>query len=161
MDDKELGGLGGMLAMFGAGFSNSNAEKSVANFKAKQLELNAQLADLQGESTLRAGEAEAVVVGEKVGKEVGAARASFAGQGVDVDTGSAQAVQSSSDVQGQLAEETIRSNAWRQAWGFDVEASNYRSQAEMTRAEGEQESENTLLTAGAQGISSLVKGFSK
>lgn len=161
-DDKigqKLGGIAGMLSMFSAGYANANAEGAIHDFKANQLRLNAKLAELQGRSTTEAAADEAALVGKKAGQVIGTQRAQFASQGVDVDSGSAASVQSSTLEQAQLTEDQIRTNAWKEAWGFEVESSNFKSEADMENLEGKGQAFNTILNSGLQGVNALERGW--
>lgn len=160
MDASGAAGILAGLSSISGAYSNSNAQRDVANFKANQLNLNAEAANLQADSTIRAGNEEAGLVGKKVAQTIGQERASAGSQGVVADTGSAANVQKSNQVEGAMSENTIKSNAWRQAWGLRVEASNYESESAMTRLEGQQESNNTLLTGGLNALGDVMKGFS-
>lgn len=158
---RQTGGLISAMSGLGAAFSDANAMKASSDFKARQLDLNAKLADLQGASVIEAGNLESAMVGKKVSQVIGAGRASAAGQGVVVDSGSAAEVQKSSQVQGALEEETIKRNAWKEAWGFETEAENFRSEANMHRLEGSGEQFNTLMTGGMKAIADIDRGFLK
>lgn len=159
MNGSQMGGILSALSSLTSANSNANAASDAANFKAQQLQLNSEAASMQAESTIAAGNEEASMVSKKVGQTIGQARASAASQGVVADTGSAADVQKSSQVEGAIAEHTIRSNAWRQAWGLKVEASNDLSEAEMTKLEGQGEATNTMLTGGMSALGDIVKGF--
>lgn len=81
---------------------------------------------------------------------IGKQRAGYAGQGVQVDSGSAAAVQEDT---GAIIEEdatTIRLNAAREAWGFQIEAGNLEAQGNIARTEGRNRAIGTLLSTGAQ-----------
>ncbi len=158
MDASNAAGLVSGITELSSSYSNAQADQSVANFKANQLNLNAQVADIQGQSTLQAASQDVGLMGKKIGSEIGTQRAMAASQGVVADTGSAAEIQKSTRVEGALSEETIKSNAWKQAWGFGVEASNDTSEAAMTQLEGKAQSQNTMLTGGMKFLGDIIKG---
>jgi hypothetical protein len=80
---------------------------------------------------------------------IGAQRAGYAAQGVEVNSGSAAAVQ---DATGAIIEEdasTIRLNAAREAWGFQSDARSLRMGGDIAYREGRNQSIGTLITTGA------------
>ena len=155
----QAAGLLSAFSQLGAGFSNSNAESSASQFKASQLQLSSQTAALQASSTINAANQQSTLTSKKVATAEGQARANYGAQGVAVDTGSAAAVQSSTASEGALAEQTIQSNAWREAWGFDIQNLNDKSEADMTTLEGENQANNTMLTGGMNALADITKGF--
>jgi len=87
---------------------------------------------------------------------IGAQRASYAAQGIDANIDTASDIQAETAGLGELDALTIRNNAAREAYGYDVRASNSRMQGvmDMTTARGEASSLNasawnTLLTGTA------------
>jgi hypothetical protein len=79
---------------------------------------------------------EASRFGAQVRALVGSQRASFAGQGVDVGSGSAADVQADAAYLGELDKRQILSNAQREAWGYRVDAENNRRNADIARKGG-------------------------
>lgn len=84
---------------------------------------------------------------------IGSQRAALAAQGVDIGSGSALDVQSSTAYQGELDALMVRNNAAREAWGYQVEAGSYTQQAQVAKAQAEAtaaglrgQAVNTLLT---------------
>jgi hypothetical protein len=76
---------------------------------------------------------------------IGAQRAGFAAGNIDVAFGSAADVQADAAYLGELDALTIRTNAAREAWGFQVQSEDLRRQAAITRKEGA-----AAATAGQQ-----------
>lgn len=159
MTGNQAGGFASALATFTAADANANAESSASTFKANQLLLDSQVSSLQAQSTLQAGNMASGLVGKKVASAIGQERASYAAQGVNVDTGSAASTQESTNVQGALEEQTIQSNAWREAWGLRVQSENEKMESEMMRLEGKEQSFNTLMTGGMKAINDIESGF--
>jgi hypothetical protein len=94
---------------------------------------NAALADLQATDAIaRGAEAESRYRTQIKGL-VGSNRANMAAQGIDVSTGSAVDVQRDVEAVGELDALTIKNNAAREAFGYRVEASQYRRQADLAR----------------------------
>ncbi len=89
---------------------------------------------------------------------IGAQRASYAGQGVDVAQGSALEVQADTAYQGELDALTLRVNAAREAWGFRVEAEDERMQARAMRKLGTLEAESKRKVGRAEALSTRMSG---
>jgi hypothetical protein len=113
------------------------AAKRVGESQGQLDEYNAGVADLEAKDALRRGGEEEARFASSVAGVVGTQRAGFAGQNVDVATGSAADVQADATRLGQLDITQIRRNAQREAWGHSVEAENYRRGAVIARQGGQ------------------------
>lgn len=125
-------------------------------FENQIAERNAQLAEMQGEDALNLGQLAENRQRGQTTQAVASGRAAAAGQGIDINTGSAAAVRVSQELVGEIDALTIRNNAARQAWGYDVEAAHQRMQGRLALLGGENEaaterlaSVGTLLTGAA------------
>lgn len=98
-------------------------------YQASLLEQNATVAEQQAADAIARGAEEEAYHRAGVRKLIGAQRAAIGASGVDIGSGSALDVQLESARLGAIDEITIRNNAAREAWGYKVEAVNYRSQA--------------------------------
>ena len=144
-----------------SGFMQAGAIKAQASWESGQLERNAALMDFQAKEAVRMGEKEAQQRALQTKKLMGRQRAVAAAQGIDVDSGSALDIAQETAGMGALDVATIRNNAWKQAWGFQVQASNARSQANMTRVQGKYNARQTLITGGMQAAGSIMSGFAE
>lgn len=133
----------------GAGFSIYNqikagkqekkageAQRAVAESQAELIDFNASVADQQAADALARGAQEEQRFRQGINGIIGAQRAAAAGSNVDVGFGSALDVQADAAFLGELDALNIRTNAAREAWGYDVEAYDTRRRAEITRREG-------------------------
>lgn len=141
------------------GIKQSEAIEEQAAFQAKQLEANARLADINADSATADGNKAASKATQEGQRVVSAQRSAYAGQGVNVNTGVAKAVQDETDMFSKLDSQTIKNNAWREAWGYKVEALNGVQQAAYTKKAGENASRNTLIAAGLGAATTLTKSF--
>jgi hypothetical protein len=120
-----------------------NAAKSQGDF-------NAAVAEQQAQDALARGTQDEERFRQGVRTLIGSQRASFAGQGVDVGTGSAADVQADAAYLGELDANTIRQNAARTAAGFKVQAENYRMGGSNAQTAGYFGAASTVLgTAGS------------
>ncbi len=150
---------GGGASLLSA-YQQSNALKSQAEFEKNQLDANARLADMQADDAIRRGSTEANRATRAGQETVSAQRVALAAQGIDINTGSAGAIQDETIALSQADADTIRNNAWREAWGFKVQASNARGTGRMTKVAGENAARNTLIMGGLNAVSQFGKAGS-
>lgn len=130
------------------------AAQTAANAEADLMDYNAAVAEISAEQAVEQGKVEADRYREQIEGVVGAQRAGYAGQGVDVSSGSALAVQADTAAMAEMDALQLQSNAARQAWGFKVEAYDNKKRALYARQEGVQ-----LAAAGrAQANAQLISG---
>lgn len=131
------------------------AERNAAQANAATLEGNAALAE--------AGKADALARG---GQKAGALRmrgtqteasqtADYAASGVDVKSGSAVDVGSSTAAVSELDAQIAKNNAMREAWGYQSQASQFRRRARYTRQEGDMALATSVLGGVVGGASYL------
>jgi len=137
-----------------------------AAYQGSLLEQNASVAEAQAADAIARGAQDTYQHRAGVRRLIGAQRAAIGASGVDLGTGSALDVQMDAARLGELDELTIRNNAAREAWGFKVEAANYRNQAILgkyaakNQAQGlRNESWGTLLS-GAASVASMYSSNS-
>jgi len=114
----------------GKGVSQGFLATAASDIRQMDLLMNAQLAERRAVEIMQDSEiAVDIFRRRKVGKILGSQRAAYAGQGVDVHSGSAADVRESN--LREVAEDamTIRNNAWRIAMGHKFEAIELRSAA--------------------------------
>lgn len=135
----------------------ATAAEQQADYQAGVLGLNADLADRAAADSIARGREAQSRSRASTRQLVGAQRATLAAQGVDVGVGSAADIGLDTAELGEMDTLTLAINAQREAYGFKVEAVNYRSQAALVRASGRNtaaslrnESISTLLTTGTQ-----------
>lgn len=131
----------------GAGFSAYS--KLQAGRQAQQmLEKNAGFAEWQASDATSRG-----VINEKRQRQttegvIGEQRTSLATQGVDVNKGSAMDVQADAAYLGELDALTIRNNAAKEAYGYQVQAQDLRQRGKYAKQEGQFDAINTILGGG-------------
>lgn len=148
-------------SQMGGSISQAKALKNQAKFEENQANFNAEMADLNAVDATYRGDRKANEIKRNARRIKGAQRSGFASQGVLVDSGSAADI--TSDTQ-DLSEQdilTVKNNAWREAFGFRTQASNYRIQGRMAMAAAKTNIGSTLLTGGMMGASSFVRGYNQ
>ena len=133
------------IGLIGAGKSASGSKKSgriardIGNF-------NAGVADQQAADALARGREAEDQLRSGVRKLIGSQRAGFAGQNVSLnDEGSAVEVQADTIKLQDEDIERIRYNAGREAWGFKMQAENYRMGGAATQQQRNAEATGTIL----------------
>lgn len=112
------------------------AQNKAAESEAQIAEYNAAVADLQAkDARFRGGEAENRFRSQVRGV-IGTERAGIASGNIDVGYGSAVDVQADAAFLGELDALTIRTNAAREAWGYEVQAGDLRARAAIARKTG-------------------------
>jgi hypothetical protein len=124
------------------------------NYEGDILDQNAAAADLQAADAIARG-AESVARSRVAGRSLtGSQRASMASQGIDAGSGSAADVITNDQTLGEFDALTITQNAQREAWGFQVEATNDRGQANLARMGGR----NQAASLRAGSVGTLLSG---
>lgn len=126
-------------------------------FEARQLDLNRDLAAFQAEDAIRRGDKEAVAKQKQTKQLIGAQKVALAASGVEIDSGSALDIMEDTAAIGASDVMTIKNNAWREAWGYKVQANNLKGQSEFSRIAGANASRNTLAAGNMNALTSFGK----
>lgn len=136
------------LGLVAGGAAVSAVGQVKAGNAARRLgDFNAQVAELQATDALARGQAEESQFRQSVRGLIGQQRTGFAGQNVDVGSGSAADVQADAAFLGELDALTIRNNAAREAWGYRVDAQNARLGGQMQQSAARWGAAGTILGA--------------
>lgn len=136
-----IGLIGGGVSAQGSAKAGK-AAKRIGNF-------NAGVADQQADDALARGREAEDQLKSGVRKLIGSQRAGFAAQGVSLADEEGSAVQVEEDTfTSQNADlERIRVNAGREAWGFRMQAQNYRMGGKAALEQRNAEATGTILTS--------------
>lgn len=147
-----LGGLSAGVGAYGA-YQTGQAEKASSLYNARISQQNAAIATQNMNIAGQAGAAQAGMSEQRTRATTGAIKANQAASGIDVNSGSAVAVQSSASELGELDALTIRSNATREAYGYEQQAHSLNAQSNLDKFEAANDS-----TAGAINATSTFLG---
>lgn len=139
------------------------AQQRASESQAELADYNAAVADLQAKDAIARGAEDESRFRQGVKLLIGNQRATFAQSNVDVGFGSAVDVQADAAMLGELDALTIRTNAAREAWGYQVQGEDYRRRGQILRKEGTMQAEtgranqtasrwnaaSTIVTSGA------------
>lgn len=133
-------------------YFGAKSQQIAARGAAAIADINAGQSELAAQQELARGNAEVASVSQRAGQVKGAQRAALAANGVDVGTGSAAAILTSTDLQKENDINTITANAVRAAWGQRMQATNFKNEALMQRATADS------ISPGMAAFTSLLGG---
>lgn len=153
------------------GISQAQGEKQQAAAQTSAANYNAQVA-LQNQNTAlqnaslagQAGEAQAGNQELKTASGVANIKVNQAASGLDVNSGSPVSVRGSASELGALDALTIRSNATKEAYGYQTQATNFNAQSKLDTAQGQYATEagniaqtTTLINTVGSGANNFAK----
>lgn len=140
------------FATIGQAYSQSLALETQGEYQRQISDINARLSTLMAEDALARGDrAAADVVG--AGREAaGQARAYAAAQGIKVGSGSAAQIQNAIQEVTERDAITARNNAWREAWGYRMQAVQATGAGKLAETAARAAASNTLLTGGLNAL---------
>lgn len=133
--------------------SESASIRAQGSYESSIANTNAAIAAVQERQTLQAGDIQASRENLKTQGIIGSERATQGASGVDVSSGSAAAVRSSTAGIGAIDELTVRNNAARQAWGYQTEAIQDTYQGKFAELTAKAKSFQTILSGGLEAVS--------
>lgn len=155
------GGMGPLYASMGVsaasslatGYAQSRALKAKGSYDESIANTNAAMADLAGKQTIEAGDIAASRKDLETRQKVGEELASEGASGVDVGSGSAALTRGGTGLVGAVDAMTIRNNAARRAFGYQVQGIQDRFQGKFAQLTAKSESEQSLVNGGLGAIS--------
>lgn len=123
-----------MPSLYGTAISTIQATKQ-ATYQARLMDRNAQLANESARTEQENTRTEALRRYRELGALRGQQRAALAANGIDVDFGNAGLVQADAEMIGREDVNNIYRQGYQRSRGFEIEASNYRANAQAARQE--------------------------
>lgn len=158
------GGGMGMGAMAGLSLigtvASAYAQHQAGKANKRLMDYNAQIAEWQAQDAIDRGEVLASRRKQQTNEVIGSQRAHLAGQGVDINTGSAGEVQGNARYLGELDRLTIINNAKREAWGFKVQEKDATMRGGIMQQTADMQAASTLLT-GSSNLLLASYGFGR
>jgi hypothetical protein len=143
-----LGAAGTAISAAGS-VESGNAAQTAYNYQAQVAANNAKIAQQNAAWDIQAGETAATNKGLQTRAAVGTQKARQGASGIDVNTGSAPDVRAGTEELGMLDALTIRSNAAKQAYGAEVEATSDTAQSQLDTMAGQQAKEAGDINAAS------------
>jgi hypothetical protein len=119
------------------------------NERKKIADRNAELADFAAVDAEKRGATEAGLARMKTSKVVGQQAAAIGSSGVDIASGTPQAVMDETRAIGELDAQTVRNNAAREAWGYRSQGQDFRDQGKLDQQTSTFGAASTLLGGAA------------
>lgn len=146
---------GATLTSFVTQNQQADAFAAQGVYESRLLEHNADIADMQYHDALTRGQIAAGRQRQATRTLIGSQRAAAAESGLDVGIGTVPDILEESALFGELDATRISNDAAREAFGFKLQASDYRRQSRLRRVAGQNAARGTR--AGA--ISTLLGGI--
>lgn len=150
-------GLGQMGAGIAGAVGQANAQRMQGDYQKMVGDTNARLATMQAQDATTRGDRTAGQIQRQGKQMIGSQRAALAAQGVDVNSGSAADVQAGTAAMTAHDALTAKNNAWREAWGYQVQANQSSAAGQFAKIAGDSSANNTILTGGMQALSTGLK----
>lgn len=157
-----VGVIGGVVSAIGA-IQQGKAQADAARYQAQVARNNEIIALQQANVTRQDAAVKAMEQDKKSAQLIGKQVAILGASGVDIESGSPLAVQESQAGLARLDALTVRSNAERKAWGFDIEATNQKAQSQLYYMKANQAEQAASLAAFSSilgGVGSAAKSWS-
>ena len=164
-----MGSTAAITGLIGSGVSAANTGVSSYNqgnaallqgrSSRSMANVNASMMDLEAGDAMKRGSVMAQRQGLRTQLLIGRQRATAAAQGVDVNSGSALDLQAQAARMGVVDQHTIRMNAYKEAMGIRMGASNQRYQGDMNYMGARGRYSNTLLAGGMNATGQVYNGL--
>lgn len=125
----------------------------------RQADINTAFADAAAEDALVRGDQAARDFKTKVNLFVGRQRTATASQNIEVNSGTARQLQDDTLRQGEIDLLTIQNNAYREAWGFKVQAQNLQSSADIQAAGASERADASQSGAVFEASTTAIKAL--
>jgi hypothetical protein len=143
----------GMFSL-GTAFSNASLQKEMGRYQSSQLRIQSSYSEIAAADAIERGNKEAAELKRRLRNLEGEQILTSAASGIDAFSGSAQNVRESSKLLGDLDIIQIKTNAYREAWGYKTQSTSLMNQANMSRLAADRSAANTLVTGGLNAANS-------
>ena len=129
----DIATAGAQIKAAGAQFS-ADAESKAYTYKSGVALLNKRISNINADYAVASGEVKAQQAGMATRFQIGTTTAIQGASGLDVRGGSAVDVRTSEAELGDYSQATIRNDAAREAFGFNVQGLQYEAESELDKA---------------------------
>lgn len=142
--------IGGAIISASGASQSANAQAQASAYQAQVARNNQIIAQQYAEQSRREGEIQAQTKETETAQRIGAVRAAAGAAGLDTASGSPLRLQDDTKALGSLDAQTIRYNAAKQAYGYEVRAAGFEGQSRLdTMASENARSAGSLGALGA------------
>lgn len=146
--------VGGVAQM-----QQANAQAAASQYNAQIAEMNAKLSDRRARDAIIRGQEEEQRKRAEIAQLMGRQRAAMGANNVDISFGSPLDTLVDTAVMGELDALTIRRNAAREAYDFEVQAVNQRAQAGLDRMNASASRTGGILGAAGSVLGGGAKAY--
>lgn len=150
---------GQAVSQMGNAYVQSRASQQQGRMEKQAAKLNVQLDEMRSADAIKRGQFLEAAQRRKTRGLVGSQRASMAAQGIDLSFGSGRDITQEAMALGEMDAQTTRMNAYKEAFGYKVSASEARLRGKLASIAGKGQAKSILLTGGMQAAQSLASGF--
>ncbi|OWV77216.1 hypothetical protein ATY76_04565 [Rhizobium sp. R339] len=137
------------------------AAKAAGKYNQQVAEMNAELSERRAQDALERGAQEEQRKRQEVARIMGAQTAAMAANGLDISFGSPLDTLVDTATLGELDALTIRTNAYREAYDFRVDAVNQRAGGTLERMKGDATAKGSYLEAAGTILTGAGKYYEK
>ncbi len=142
-------------------YHQAKSTKQLGRYKQQTENENADFLDIQAKDAILRGDRASNDLKLKTKGLIGRQRAAMAAQGIDIGDGSALDIQEDTAGQGAMDALTIKNNAWRESFGFGMQARARRRAGSLEMLAAKNEANATLLTGGLKAVEQGVGGYDR
>jgi len=141
----------------GNAYVSAKATRAQGEYQKRIADINARTADAQAEDAVARGDREAAKKLQDTRKAMGAQKAAMAANGMDVNSADAIDILNETEVVGQTDIATIKTNAWREAWGYKSQAVSMAGEGNMKNLAAQNTARATLISGGMDAMTYGLK----
>jgi len=139
-------------------YGQASAQRAQGRYEAGRLRAGAEFAEMEAEDVTRRGDEAAQERLRQARALISRQRVAAAGQGLDVSAGTPLDIQADTAAAGAVDAETIRLNAFREAWGLRMEAADRRGAARNVRSGSRFAARQTIAGGGLAFGRNVIQG---
>jgi hypothetical protein len=134
-------------------YAQADALRTQGEAQKQQADANARIAKVKADEAISQGTKKANVVKRKAAQLRADQAIALVSSGVDVGSDVATNIFRETDELSVIDQLTVRNNAWREAWGYNVQAEQSTFQGNLAQQFGQSEARSTALTGGLTALS--------
>ena len=148
---------GSALSAYGQ-LQAGQAARQAGDYNSAVARNNQIIANRQAEDAIKRGDIAADEQRRKVSRIGGAQKAAIGASGVALDSGTALDIFGDTVAFGELDALTIKSNAKREAYGYQVQGMNFEAEGAMARTRGKNAQQASYIQAGSTLLGGAAQG---
>jgi hypothetical protein len=140
------------LSSASSAYNQAQAARAQGRYQKQISDTNARLAEQKAGDAVERGGEQANQIRRQANKVSAEQKAIAAANGMSTDSGDFQDLQRETNTNSAADIATVKTNAWREAFGYKVEAANDASQGAFAEMAADNQAKNTILTGGMQAL---------